>query len=236
MKKNFIVFAFLFFSCSAIAQVGVGNSSPKVNMDARSVTGNSAIALGNTNQTATSAGTGAMKYDDTGKKIFYSDGTNWVQMTASQTITAFIPKVVASGRASTGMAPPAGGSFYKWSFGQVFTNDGNWNPSTNTYTIPVGGDGFYQFNLAGGITANLGANQSNWMININNGAQHWTLASTNNFGAGFTSYKGGSVALFLNAGSTISFGSNHCFGCNSPVETYAVAGATFTITNLGSNQ
>lgn len=234
-NKILLLLSFLIFGVS-VAQIGVGNSNPAVNLDARAITGNSAIAFGNTNQTATAAGAGAMKYDTTGKEMFYSDGVNWVKMTASQGTTAFIPKVVASGRATATMAPSAGGAFIKWIFGQIFTNDGNWNTTTNTYTIPVGGDGFYQFNLAGGITSNLGANQSNWMVSVNNGAQIWTLSSVNNFGAGFTSYRGGSIALFLNAGSTITFGSNHCFGCNSPVETYSVSvGATFTITSLGSN-
>ncbi|MCS3531631.1 hypothetical protein [Chryseobacterium sp. JUb7] len=236
MKNKFLlIFSCVVFGISS-AQVGVGNPNPAVNLDARSATGNSAIAFGNTNQTAMAAGAGAMKYDNTTKQMFYSDGTNWVSMAANQTTTSFIPKVVASGRANAGMGTTAGGAFNKWTFGQIFTNDGNWNTTTNTYTVPVGGDGFYQFNLAGGIVSSSGANQSNWTISINSGAQFWTLNSVNNFGAGFTSYRGGSVAIFLNAGSTINFGSNHCAGCNSPAETYSVAvGATFTITSLGSN-
>lgn len=236
MKNKFILLfslsLFGFFS----AQIGVRNDNPRVNMDARAATGNSAIAFGDTNQTAAIAGAGAMKYNNTTKQMFYSDGTSWVSMAANQTTTAFIPKVVASGRANAIMNTAAGGPFNKWTFAQIFTNDGNWNSTTNTYTIPTGGDGFYQFNLAGGITSSSGSNQSNWTISINSGAQFWTLNSVTNFGAGFTSYRGGSVAIFLNAGSTINFGSNHCSGCNSPAETYAVAvGATFTITSLGSN-
>ncbi|MFP3594432.1 hypothetical protein [Chryseobacterium sp. SIMBA_038] len=237
MKNKFLLlFSFAVFGISS-AQVGVGNSNPAVNLDARSATGNSAIAFGNTNQTAVAAGAGAMKYDNTTKQMFYSDGTTWVSMAANQTTTSFVPRVVASGRAGTTQPAVANNVYNKWAFSQVFTNDGNWNPSTNTYTVAVGKDGFYQFALAGGISCNKGANQSNWSITINNGAQDWVLASVTNFGIGFSSYRGGSVAIFLNAGSTISFGSKHCQGCNPGAdESYTIAqGATFTITSLGSN-
>jgi hypothetical protein len=237
MKNKFLLFfSFLIFGVS-VAQIGVGNSSPVVNLDARAATGNSAIAFGNTNQTATAAGSGAMKYDNATKQMFYSDGTNWISMAANQTTTAFIPKVVASGRAAGTQPAVANNVYNKWAFSQVFTNDGSWNPSTNTYTVAVGKDGFYQFSLAGGITSNKGFNQSNWVININNGAQFWVLNSVGNVQASVPAYLGGSVTIFLNAGSAITLGSKHCSGCNSNGdESYTVEqGATFTITSLGSN-
>ncbi len=67
MKNKIILLFFLIIFGLSFAQVGVGNANPKVNMDARAAAGNSAIAFGNTNQSATAAGAGAMKYDSTTK-------------------------------------------------------------------------------------------------------------------------------------------------------------------------
>lgn len=240
MKKNIILFVSLFLSSFTLAQVGVGNSSPKVNMDARATTGNSAIALGNTNQTATVAGAGAMKYDDTGKQIYYSDGANWVQMAASQT-TAFIPKVVASGRTTVNqinfgtatVAPP----FLKYVFGSVLTNDGNWNATTNAYTVP--NNGIYQMSFAGSIDPNQGAsNSSTWWIVV--GSNSYNVSSLSNTAI---AHGGGSISLYLTTGTVIYFGSSHCFGCggNNTTSTatnsdyYTILpGNTFTITQLGT--
>ncbi|WP_449401318.1 hypothetical protein [Chryseobacterium wanjuense] len=80
------------------AQVGVGNNNPTVNLDARATAGNSAIAFGNTNQTATVAGGGAMKYD-TGQ-LYYSNGTTWIPILEKQA-GVFIPRVVASRKKMT---------------------------------------------------------------------------------------------------------------------------------------
>ncbi|MFN1217606.1 hypothetical protein ACKW6Q_11610 [Chryseobacterium kwangjuense] len=235
-NKLLLLFPIAVFGMSS-AQVGVGNPNPAVHLDARAATGNSAIAFGNTNQTATAAGAGAMKYDNTTKQMFYSDGTSWVSMAANETTTSFIPRVVASGRAGGTQTAVPNNVYNKWGFSQVFTNDGSWNPSTSTYTVAAGKDGFYQFSLAAGITSNKGANASSWLININNGAQFWTLTSTSNVQAAAPSYRGGSVTVFLNAGAAITFGSKHCLGCNSGAEeSYTIEqGATFTITSLGSN-
>lgn len=232
MKVKLLSFLSLCMSCFAFSQVGVGNQSPKVNMDARSA-GNSAIAFGNTSQTATDAGAGAMKYAN---GIQYSDGTKWVQVATVQPAT-FIPKVVASGRSTVQQTAAANNVVNKWTFGQVYTNDGNWNTTTNSYTIPTGGDGFYQFAMAGGIKSTANANSSDWVVSVNTSGQDqdWTVASVGNFINLYTSYRGGSVTLYLTAGSSVSFISRHCFGCNTPPESYSIPpGATFTITNLGS--
>jgi hypothetical protein len=232
MNKKIIFFSFLFLCFIANAQIGVGNTNPAVNLDARAATGNSAIAFGDTNQTAAGAGAGAMKYDNTAKQMYYSDGTNWVSVAATQ-ITAFIPKVVASGRTTVGQTntgstpsvptPP----FLKFVFGDIRTNDGNWNTSTNTYT--VANSGIYQMSLAGNITSNQASSATSWWIVVNGNRYNvYNLANSTNY------FGGGSISLYLLAGTTILFGSSSCQGCGG-TDTYTIQpGNTFTITQLGS--
>ncbi|GAA5094973.1 hypothetical protein GCM10023210_27180 [Chryseobacterium ginsengisoli] len=238
-NKLLLLLSFLIFGVS-VAQIGVGNSNPAVNLDARAITGNSAIAFGNTNQTATAAGAGAMKYDDAGKQMYYSDGTNWVSVAATQS-TAFIPKVVASGRTTVNqinfgtatVAPP----FLKFVFGSVLTNDGNWSTSNNEYT--VANNGIYQMSFAGSIDPNQGtSNAATWWVVV--GSNRYNVSSLSNTAV---SFGGGSISLYLTAGTTIYFGSSHCFGCggNNTTSTatntdyYTILpGNTFTITQLGT--
>lgn len=238
MNKKIIFFSFLLLGFISNAQIGVGNTSPTVNLDARATTGNSAIAFGNTNQTATAAGAGAMKYDNAAKQMYYSDGTNWVSVAATQT-TAFIPKVVASGRTTavintfgvnSGVNP-----FWRWTFGSVLTNDGNWNASVNLYTVAT--PGIYQFTLAGPVQANKIGNSTAWIVKVNGSNYIMSQIANGSNIPNTPMYGGGGTALYLTAGSTIEFGSVHCFGCGTETadDTYTIRpGCTFTITQLGT--
>jgi len=233
MKKSIISFIALSFFGMTMAQVGIGRPDPKVNLDARR-TGNSAIGIGNTNQTASNAEAGAMKYDPTLKKLMYSDGINWVEVAGSQP-NAFIPKVLASGRSTATQTVGAGGIYRVWTFAGVLANDGNWNTTTNAYTIPV--SGFYQLSMAGGIQASKNINDSDWRIELNKSGTltYYSLMEVSDLGAAFMANKGGTIVVYLTAGTIISFGSRHCQGCNIPSETYLIdTGATFSVVLLGS--
>lgn len=231
--KNSIILLMTVFSYMIRAQVGVGTTDPKVHLDARAL-GNSAIGIGDTNQTASNAEAGALKYNSAAKKMMYSDGVNWVEM-AGTPADVFVPKVVASGRSGAQQTVAAGGVYRVWNFSIVQANDGNWNPANNTYTVPV--SGFYQLSIAGGIRASLNNNASNWIVQINNGGtlQNYSLSDQLTLAAIYFARKGGTIVLFVNAGSIISFGSTHCLNCNTPAETYLIdTGATFSVVALGS--
>ncbi|MCS3868290.1 hypothetical protein J3D55_001206 [Chryseobacterium ginsenosidimutans] len=78
----FLVLFSVLLSGISSAQVGIGNANPLVNLDVRAAKGNSAIAFGNTNQTASAAGAGAMKYDNSTKQMYYrvQTGCLWQEL------------------------------------------------------------------------------------------------------------------------------------------------------------
>lgn len=233
MKKNYL-FILIFIWGFSQSQVGIGNTDPKVQLDIRGA-GNSAIAFGNTIQTAVAAAAGAIKYDPLTKKIFYSDGVNWVELAGSQP-AVFVPKVVASGRTTTSPIVYGGGIFRPWEFTDIRADDGNWNNTNRTYTVPT--SGFYQLSLAGGVLSSDSNNGTQWQVRItdtSNNLQAYALSYQANWQAGNYAYQGGTIVLYINAGSVIRFGSLHCSGCASPPETYRISeGATFSIAFLGS--
>ena len=59
-------------------KVGVGMPAPAVRLDIRAVSGNAAIGVGNTKQTAATAKSGAMRYfDSSGGQLHLSNGVEW---------------------------------------------------------------------------------------------------------------------------------------------------------------
>lgn len=233
MKKITLLFSFLIFS-EAIAQVGIGNTSPKVNLDARAATGNSAIAFGNTNQTAPTAGGGAMKYD-TGQ-LFYSNGTSWIPLLEKQA-GVFIPRVVASRKKTDTqtMGPTNTNETYIWNFQDAVIDDGNWNSTAIGYTVPT--TGFYQISLFGKISVNAANNSSNWTINVYDGVtESRYIVSTQAIPtAGGSMATGGTLTVYLTAGQVVKLGSAHCDGCGA-AKTYTVSpDASFTITQLSNS-
>jgi hypothetical protein len=234
MKKKTILFCLLIAFSISFAQVGVGNTNPAVNLDARAATGNSAIAFGNTNQTAPVAGGGAMKYD-TGQ-LFYSNGTTWIPLLEKQ-VGVFIPRVVASRKKTDiqTMGPTNTNESYVWTFQDGVIDDGNWDITANGYTIPT--TGFYQISLFGKIGVNLTNNSSNWTIFVFDGAveNRYIVATQNILTAGGTLATGGTLTLYLTTGQVVKLGSAHCDGCGS-VKTYTVSpDASFTVTQLSNS-
>lgn len=233
MKKNFLMLFLLAFSAFS-AQVGVGNNNPTVNLDARATTGNSAIAFGNTNQTAPVAGGGAMKYD-TGQ-LYYSNGTTWIPILEKQA-GVFIPRVVASRKKDDTqiMGPTNTNESYVWTFHETVIDDGNWNDTTSGYVVPT--SGFYQISLFGRIYANATNNSANWTIYVFNGTTEtrYIVATQSILTAGGFTATGGTLALYLTAGQVVKLGSSYCNGCSTP-KTYTVTpDAGFTITQLSNS-
>lgn len=58
--------------------IGVGTLNPKVKFDLRNETGNSALGIGNSDYSATTAGKGAIRYD--GNYLQYSNGQAWTNL------------------------------------------------------------------------------------------------------------------------------------------------------------
>jgi hypothetical protein len=172
-----------------------------------------------------------MKYDNTTKQMYYSDGINWVQIAATKP-SEFVPKVVAAGKMTIQQTVPAG-VFTDWNFTDIFVNDGNWNITNKVYTIPV--TGFYQFSLTGGIKADADNNQSNWTIAINDHGNAYTRVTNTSSSIShlYFSYQGGTIVLYLTQGSEIRFGSVHCQGCTNNLN-YLIDQGVFSISIIGT--
>ncbi|WP_415325594.1 hypothetical protein [Chryseobacterium sp. MMS23-Vi53] len=233
MKNKFIFLFVLSIFGNSFAQVGIGNADPKVMLDVRSTTGNSAIAFGDTNQTAADAGPGAVKYSD---GLFYSNGVTWVRTVASSP-NGFVPKVVAAGKKTTPQTfSTAENDTRVWDFQNITVNDGNWDIVNNAYKVPV--SGLYQVSLGGAIGANATSNAQNWDVFVYTGAteERSVMYSISNLAPNNTTYRGGSIVLYMEAGQVVKVGSHHCNGCVGPTPvTYTIgANASFSIMNLGS--
>jgi hypothetical protein len=234
MKKISLILSLLLAGIFS-AQVGIGNANPAVNLDARSATGNSAIAFGNTNQTAAAAGSGAMKYDN--GQLYYSNGIIWVPM-LEKVAGVFIPRVVAAGLKNTDQAITSNNNIPQiWAFQTISVNDGNWDSATNSYTVPS--SGFYQISLGGDITVNAVSNSSSWAVFVypNSGSTTtdniYFVYTAQNLPAISQGVRGGSFTIYLNTGQVVKLGSAHCVGCGTRLYTVA-PGAVFSITQLGN--
>lgn len=150
-------------------KVGVLVASPKVAMDLRSSGTNGSVAVGMTDQTATDAGKGALRYNPSpaiGVKGYmeYSDGTNWISFfpygkprivvmaeKTSQDTYVFETGEVAIGAYTTGMPPRSSAYLTNWTekldsdSGTVTTN---FNPSTGEFVAPRAGVYFATFTFA----------------------------------------------------------------------------------------
>lgn len=234
MKKKITLICSLISFSASFAQVGIGNTNPTVNLDARATVGNSAIAFGNTNQTAPTAGGGAMKYD-TGQ-LYYSNGTTWIPVLEKQA-GVFIPRVVASRKKddTQTMGPTNTNKSYIWTFHETVIDDGNWDDTASGYIVPT--SGFYQVSLFGKIYANATNNSANWTIYVFDGTteNRYIVATQSILTAGGYTATGGTLALYLTAGQVVKLGSAYCNGCN-PAKTYTVTpDAGFTITQLSNS-
>jgi hypothetical protein len=237
MKNTFILFLLFFIAGTSFGQVGINTAAPKVHLDARAATGNSAIAFGNTNQTAPVAGAGAMKYDNSvnNNGIYYSNGIIWQQLITSG--TASLPKVVAAGRKSTDETFSTNtDDTHVWLFQNIYLNDGNWNPATNSYTVPK--DGLYQMSMGAPLKPSQVNNTSEFTIFVYDATGTAETRSfvfrSINMSVGGGAFRGGTLTLDLKKDQIIKFGSAHCaIGCLGNTVTFTIgSSALFSIVQL----
>ena len=221
----------------SFGQVGINTLVPKVHLDARAATGNSAIAFGNTNQSAVVAAAGAMKYDNSvnNNGIYYSDGVVWQQLIASG--TASLPKVVAAGRKNIDETFSTNNAdTHVWLFQNIILNDGNWNSSANSYTVPK--DGLYQMSLGAPLKPTQVNNTSEYTIfvydNTGTAETRSFVFRSINMSVGGGVFRGGTMTLDLKKDQIVKFGSVHCaVGCLGNTVGFTIgSSALFTIVQL----
>ncbi|SEW00882.1 hypothetical protein SAMN05421841_0598 [Chryseobacterium wanjuense] len=240
MKNRFILFLSVLVSGAFFGQtgqVGINTATPRVHLDARATTGNSAIAFGNTNQTAPAAGAGAMKYDNSvnNNGIYYSDGVVWQQFLTSGTTS--LPKVVAAGRKTVDeIISTNTGDTHPWLFQNVILNDGNWNSTTNSYTVPQ--DGLYQMSMGAPLRPSQVNNLSEFTIFVydstgTNEVRNFVFRGID-YSVGGAAFRGGTLTFELKKDQIVKFGSVHCYiGCLGNTVNFTIgAGALFTIVQL----
>ncbi|MFP3592881.1 hypothetical protein [Chryseobacterium sp. SIMBA_038] len=239
MKNKFILLL-SFISCISFAQVGqvgINTAAPKVHLDARGATGNSAIAFGDTNQTASTAEAGAMKYDNSvnNNGIYYSDGIVWQQLIASG--TASLPKVVAAGKKNADETFSTNTSdTHVWLFQNIILNDGNWNSAANSYTVPK--DGLYQMSLGAPLRPTQLNNTSEYTIFVYDSTGTIETRSfvfrSIDMSVGGGAFRGGTMTLDLKKDQIVKFGSTHCaIGCLGNTVGFTIgSSALFTIVQL----
>ncbi|MBL1221860.1 hypothetical protein JET18_13490 [Chryseobacterium sp. L7] len=120
---------------TANGEIGIGTLSPSVKIDARSATNaDNAVGIGETTQTASAAGSGAMRYNPlNGGKMQYSDGVVWQDLISSPTKAVVVANIKAANFAikvpyqvSTGISG--------WT--EISDPTANFIPSTGIFTAP----------------------------------------------------------------------------------------------------
>lgn len=159
-------------------------------------------------------------------------GKSYDVASVSKTVAAtFIPTVVAAGQATNSFNETDSQNYHQWGF-NVSLNDGNWNTTTNRYTIPL--EGFYQFSLQGFVQpADDKNNAYTWMMKYDASSLLYSFSTFNNLEAKGNSYnQGGVITMYMKKGTPIEFGGKPCTGCRSGA-TYNVGARSFSIIYLG---
>ena len=126
--------------------VGIGNSAPNARLDIRtspnstSDPGAGYLGIGTTSTAANTAGAGAVRYENTGGELEYSNGISWKPLAvtdAAQTFSGtqtFSNSLVVngSGGTGTGLKLPVGASS-----GKILTSDVNGNASWQTGSVVI---------------------------------------------------------------------------------------------------
>ncbi|REC62208.1 hypothetical protein DRF65_10840 [Chryseobacterium pennae] len=198
----------------ANGNLGIGVLNPITKVDLRSTDNKGLIGLGTGTQTPAEAGAGAIRYN-TGGFLEYSDGEQWIALPLAPPTKALV-------NANKSSAQSIGGNSTTYISGWSETVDlgttpnGDFDPSTGTFTAPR--DGFYlvSFNItlaSGNIPKNTyieTAIESN--RNVENIQIFKTVNSYPAFQAGAVSnyISGNCNAIFnLKTGNTIKFSVKH---------------------------
>ncbi|WP_449388825.1 hypothetical protein [Chryseobacterium lineare] len=207
-------------------QIGIGTSSPDASaaLDVTSTNKGlliSRIALNSTTDSSTiaSPAAGLLIYNTNtllsdGAGIYYNSGTSasplWSKL-ASNSSTAFIPtlKLATKGNSTTVTTSP--GAYSTLSLSNVSFNDGNYNSSSSTYTVPS--SGYYQISAMLTAAANASGNNNGSIFILVNGSTYYSMTTFNNVAV--DNYNGGTITLPFNTGDTIKLTSQGCSGCNA---------------------
>ncbi|AYZ14612.1 hypothetical protein [Chryseobacterium arthrosphaerae] len=120
---------------TSAGDIGIGTLTPAVKIDARSISNaDNSIGIGETSQTASAAGGGAVRYNPlNGGKMQYSDGVVWQDLISSPTKAVVVANIQAANFAikvpyqvSTGIAG--------WT--EISDPTGNFTPVTGIFTAP----------------------------------------------------------------------------------------------------
>lgn len=184
------------------------------------------LMIYNTSQT-----TGANAVD--ANFIYIWNGSEWSKVTTNSSST-FIPLTNLVRRSNINQATSeySGVATLNTQISQI--SDGNWNSSSNTYTIPT--DGTYQIGLSESVI--FGANNAFYSHAagfISNGTNFSTLFSqSGNWlgGAGTGLTLNGTTVLYLTAGTTIRPVYQNC-SCSAG-QTYSLRNVTFSILKLSN--
>ena len=172
----------------------------------------------------TGGNTLSQRVNVTSEGYYYFDGSVWVWLMTSSP-DKFIPYVVAGGRADDQFNLYDSGGYAKTIFSNISVNDGNWNTTTNQYTVKRAG--FYQISFFANIITNTNSNRIDLYAKV--GATSYALKGMT-YTAGYWFYTGGVVTVYANVNDVIELGIVPCQGCTSY---YSVKERIFTIINMG---
>lgn len=119
------------FFISTNGNIGIGNTIPNARLDIRtsptSTTnpGEGYLGIGTTATVASTAGAGALRYDNTGGELEYSNGTSWKPLAVTDAAQTFTGKQTFSDIQLTTAA----------AFGKILTSDASGNASWQTGVI-----------------------------------------------------------------------------------------------------
>ncbi|QCX52871.1 hypothetical protein [Elizabethkingia sp. JS20170427COW] len=127
------------FVVQSDGNVGAGNIAPITRVDLRSGEANDALAIGYTDQTATEAGAGAIRYlPESGGKIQVSNGIVWQDLASVPTKATVVARISAGNNTRT-IPYNTSTSITNWQ--EVNDVTSNFEPTTGVFTAPR--DGVY---------------------------------------------------------------------------------------------
>lgn len=197
-------------------KLGAGNISPITKVDLRNALNENIIGIGVTNQSASSAGAGAVQYHESGSNwgLSYSNGSSWVFLPAvPDKALVYATKNSAQSINSGGTAVT---TITNWNENTDQTN--SFNPSTGVFTAPRSGMYIVSVNLTtkSGSIPNNSYTETIVQSNTTNGVPQFrcvnsypgytTGTATNTSGNNCTGI------FYLQTGNTISTGFRHNFG------------------------
>lgn len=242
-------------SDQVLAQVKIGNNPTTINASA-------ALEIESTNKgflpprvslssstdgtTIPNPATGLVVYNTNanmtggrGVNLYVNKGTpgspNWANVETSTSAGTFVPYVVAAVRGTTDQVVPAA-TIVSAQMPTVQANDGNYSTSTYIYTVPAGGDGFYQVVGGGAVQASSNNSSATFFVYFTRAAgdARYIMSGIANYGSAYTFYGQGTAVEYLQAGDSIKMQLGTCIGCNVTPETYTFKIRQMVITRLSN--